>query len=170
MNRNVIVPLFLIVFLTQCTPPPRDYKIPLDPVKASRHVISIKEAKQLKNGFEQGKRELRRLLPGNYLDSAFNLPGAEMFNRDAIAALLNAKGAQNFHIYLGRDEKGQVRFVLLPADADGNDIVTTLVPGEKAVSIPGISSATARDDAQAMESGQRCPPMCKSFDTTPVQP
>jgi hypothetical protein len=170
MNRNVIVPLFLIVFLTQCTPPPRDFKIPLDPVKASRHVISIKEADQLKVGFQQAKKELHRQIPGNYLDSAFNLPDAEMFNRDAIAALLNANnGAKNLRIYLGRDEKGQVRFVLLPVDSAGNDIRTRLIPGEKAVSIPGISSATARDDAQAMESGQRCPPMCTST-KTPVQP
>jgi hypothetical protein len=170
MNRNVTVPLFLLLLLTQCTPPSRDFKIPLDPVKASRHVISIKEAEELKNGFQQAKKELRRRLPGNYLDSAFNLPDAEMFNRDAIAALLNAKGAQNLRIYLGRDEKGQVRLVLLPADANGNDILTTLVPGERAVSVPGISSAYARAGAQAMESGQRCPPMCKSTDPTPAQP
>jgi hypothetical protein len=161
MNRNVIVPLFLIVFLTQCTPQ-RDYKIPLDPVKAYRHVIPIQEAEQLKNGFQQAKKELSSQLPKHYLDSAFNLPDAEMFNRDAIAALLNAKGAKNLRIYLGRDEKGQVRFVLLPADAEGKDILTTLIPGPRAVSIPGISSATARDGAQAMESGQRCPPMCQT--------
>jgi hypothetical protein len=169
MNRNVTVPLCLILLLTQCTPPSRDYKIPLNPAKAIQHVISIQEAEQLKNGFQQAKKELYRQIPGHYLDSAFNMPDAEMFNRDAIAALLNAKGAQNLRIYLGRDEKGQVRLVLLPADSAGNDILTTLVPGERAVSVPGISSAYARGGAQAMESGQRCPPMCKA-NPTPVQP
>jgi hypothetical protein len=173
MNRNsirsVILPIILVMVLTQCTPRPSG-EIPLDPVKASRHVISIDEAYRLQDGFQQAKKELTRQIPGHYLDSAFNLPDAELFNRDAIAALLNAKGAVNLRIYLGRDEKGQVRFVLLPADAKGNDIQTTLIPGEKAVSIPGISSAYARRGAQAMESGQRCPPLCSTAPRTPTAP
>jgi hypothetical protein len=173
MNRNsirsIILPLILITVLTQCKPQ-GDFKIPLDPVKASRHVIPIEDADRLKDGFQQARKELARQIPGHYLDSAFNLPDAEMFNRDAIAALLNAKGATNLRIYLGRDEKGQVRFVLLPADDKGNDVRTTLVRGEKAVSIPGISSAYARAGAQAMESGQRCPSLCTTAPTKPDQP
>lgn len=157
--RSIILPIILIMVLSQCRPQ-GDYKIPLDQVKASRHVISIEDAHRLKDGFQQARKELARQIPGRYLDSAFNMPDAELFNRDAIAALLNAKGAVNLRIYLGRDEKGQVRFVLLPADAKGNDIETTLVPGERAASIPGISSAYARGKAQAIESGQRCPSLC----------
>lgn len=169
MNRNsfrsIMLPVLLVLVFSQCTPRPGDNKIPLDAVKASRHVISIEEADRLQNGFQQARKELSRQIPGRYLDSAFNLPDAELFNRDAIAALLNAKGATNLRIYLGRDEKGQVRFVLLPADSQGRDIRTTLIPGEKAVNVPGISSATARAGAQAMESGQRCPPLCQTADT-----
>ena len=173
MNRNsirsIILPLILIMVLTQCKP--RDnHKIPLDPVKAGRHVISIEEADRLKEGFQQARKELSRQIPGRYLDSAFNLPDAEMFNRDAIAALLNAKGATNLRIYLGRDDKGQVRFVLLPADSAGNDVRTRLLPGERAINVPGISSATARAGAQAMESGQRCPSLCTVAPTNPDQP
>jgi hypothetical protein len=160
--RSSILPIILIMVLSQCKPQ-GDFKIPLDPVKASRHVISIEEARKLKDGFQQARKELTRQIPGHYLDSAFNMPDAELFNRDAIAALLNAKGAVNLRIYLGRDEKGQVRFVLLPADAKGNDIETTLVPGEKAVSIPGISSAYAVKQGQAIESGQRCPSLCSTI-------
>ena len=161
--RSIILPIILIMVLTQCRPQ-GDFKIPLDPVKASRHVISIEEARKLKDGFQQARKELTRQIPGHYLDSAFNMPDAELFNRDAIAALLNAKGAVNLRIYLGRDEKGQVRFVLLPTDAKGNDIVTTLVPGEKVVSIPGISSAYAAKKGQAVESGQRCPSLCSTIE------
>lgn len=167
--RSVILSFIFIIVLTQCKPP-RDFKIPLDQVKASRHVISIEEADRLKDGFQQARKELSRQIPGRYLDSAFNLPDAEMFNRDAIAALLNAKGATNLRIYLGRDEKGQVRFVLLPADDKGNDVRTTLIRGEKAVSIPGMSSAYAREGAQAMESGQRCPSLCTTAPTKLPQP
>jgi hypothetical protein len=158
--RSIILPLILITLLTQCKPQ-GDFKIPLDPVKANRHVIPIEDADRLLAGFQQARKELKRQIPGQYLDSAFNLPDAEMFNRDAIAALLNAKGATNLRIYLGRDEKGQVRFVLLPADDKGNDVRTVLVPGERAASIPGMSSAyAAAGKAQALESGQRCPSLC----------
>jgi hypothetical protein len=169
MNKKaVLLPIFIVMAFSQCTPN-RDYKIPLNPVKASQHVITIEEAESLQAGFQQARKELSRQIPGRYLDSAFNLPDAELFNRDAIAALLNASGAKNLRIYLGRDEKGQVRFVLLPADSLGRDIRTTLIPGERAVSIPGISSATAKAGAQAMESGQRCPPLCQTVDPKPSQ-
>ncbi|WP_343670415.1 hypothetical protein [Chitinophaga sp.] len=159
---RIFAPVLLLLCFSRCTPRnPDNFQIPLNKARASRHVISQREADNLINGFLQGKKELQARLPGNYLDSAFNLPNAEMFNRDAIAALLNARGADGIRIYLGRDEKGQVRLVLLPVDRKGNDIHTTLVSRETALSIPGIESATARDDLQAMESGQRCPPLCK---------
>ncbi|SFF03071.1 hypothetical protein SAMN05518672_114125 [Chitinophaga sp. CF118] len=163
--RNILLPIILVLVFSQCTPPQGDFKIPFDAVKASRHVISMEEAESLKNGFQDAKKELYARIPGKYLDSAFNLPDAELFNRDALAALLNAKGAKNLRIYLGRDEKGQVRFVLLPVDSAGVDIQVTLIPGNRAVSVPGISSATAQGGAQAMESGQRCPPLCKTVET-----
>lgn len=173
MNRNsirsIILPLILIMVLTQCKPHD-DYKIPLDEVKAGMHVMPIEEADRLLDGFQQARKELYSQVPRRYLDSAFNLPDAEMFNRDAIAALLNAKGATNLRIYLGRDKKGQIRFVLLPADSAGNDVRTRLLPGERAINVPGISSATARAGAQAMESGQRCPSLCTAAPKNPDQP
>lgn len=160
---RIFVPVLLLLCFSQCIPgkDPNNFQIPLDKVKASRHVISQEEADQLLKGFQVGKRELQARLQGNYLDSAFNLPDAEMFNRDATAALLNAKGASGIRIYLGKDEKGQVRLVLLPVDSTGTDIHTTLVSRETAINVPGIQSANARSGTQAMESGQRCPPLCK---------
>lgn len=163
---RIFVPVLLLLCFSRCTPRnPDNYKIPLNKARASRHVISQEEAEKLTIGFQRAKKELRARLQDNYLDSAFNLPDAEMFNRDAIAALLNAKGADGIRIYMGRDEKGQVRLVLLPVDKRGNDIHTTLVSRETALSVPGIQSAKAQTGAQAMESGQRCPPLCKDVQT-----
>ncbi|PSL25917.1 hypothetical protein [Chitinophaga ginsengisoli] len=153
----------LIAALTKCTPHHEQQRdIPLDKARALVHVISIDEARSLRQGFLVGRKELQRKLPGNYLDSAFNIPEGETFNRDAIAAILNAKGAQGLRIYMGKDEKGQVRMVLLPVDSSGTDILTTLVSRDKAAIIPGIQPARASSLEQAMESGQRCPPLCKA--------
>lgn len=164
---RIFAPVLLLLCFSRCTPRnPDNFQIPLNKARASRHVISQQEADNLITGFQRGKKELQARLPGNYLDSAFNLPNAEMFNRDAIAALLNAKGADGIRIYLGKDEKGQVRLVLLPVDGKGNDIHTTLVSRETALNVPGIESAKAQGNLQAMESGQRCPPLCKDV----VQP
>ena len=160
---RIILPIILIMVMTQCTPETHgDKPIPYDRAKASLHVIPIEDARAYKKGFEAGKRELQAKLPANYLDSAFNLPDAELFNRDAFAALLNVKGARGIRIYLGKDEKGTVRMILLPTDSSGADIATMLIANEKAVHVPGIKSANAQSEAQAMESGQRCPPLCKS--------
>lgn len=151
--------------LTQCTPgshPDQHGEIPLDKGRAIEHVISIDEARSLRQGFLAGRKELQSKLPGNYLDSAFNIPEGETFNRHAIAAILNAKGAQGIRIYMGKDQKGQVRMVLLPVDSSGTDILTTLVSRDRAANVPGIQPAKAATLEQAMESGQRCPPLCKS--------
>lgn len=154
----------LLAALTKCTPGsnPDQGEIPLDRARAIEHVIPIEEARALRQGFLAGRKELQAKLPGNYLDSAFNIPEGETFNRHAIAAILNAKGAVGLRIYMGKDEKGQVRMVLLPVDSSGGDILTTLVSRDKAANIPGIQPAKATTAIQAMESGQRCPPLCKA--------
>jgi hypothetical protein len=153
----------LLAALTQCTPShPDQGEIPVDKARAIEHVIPIEEARALRQGFLAGRKELQSKLPGNYLDSAFNIPEGETFNRHAIAAILNAKGAEGLRIYMGKDEKGQVRMVLLPVDSSGTDILTTLVSRERAANVPGVQPAKATAPVQAMESGQRCPPLCKA--------
>lgn len=166
-HRNmvrIISSAILLTAFSACThtPEPQKGDIPLDKGRAFEHVIPIEEARSLRQGFLAGRKELQAKLGGNYLDSAFNIPEGETFNRHAVAAILNAKGAVGLRIYMGKDQKGQVRMVLLPVDADGKDILTTLVAREKAANIPGISTARAGNEVQAMESGQRCPPLCKS--------
>ncbi len=131
-----------------------------DSVRA--HIIPIETAEAFTKSFRNGMTELKReIKDSSFLENRFNLPNAEEFNRDAIAALLNARGAKGIRIYLGRDDKGLIRMVLVPTDAKNNDIITTLLTSNQK-SIPGIASANALppQQAQAVESGQRCPTMC----------
>lgn len=138
--------------------------IPVDETQARAHVIPIKEAREYVRSFEQGLLYMGdRLGDSAFLRDSFNLPIAEMFNRHALALLLNVEGAEGVRIYLGRDPKGQVRMVLLPVDKNGQNIITRLIP-TSTVTIPGISSAYAdEDDGQAIENGQRCPTLCDSI-------
>lgn len=134
--------------------------IPVDEKLASIHIIPVKDAKAYTRSFEQGRSDLaKRLGDSTYLVDTLNLPNAEMFNRHAIALLLNQEGAEGIRIYFGRDAKGQVRLVLLPVDKEGKNIIRKLLP-DGIVSIPGISSAYAQEEGEAIENGQRCPTMC----------
>ncbi len=156
----LLIMLFLVttLVLAGCS----DGKIPVDPEKARGNIISTKQAKAYTNSFRQGRSDLaRRLGDSAYLRDTFNLPDAEMFNRDAIALLLNQEGAEGIRIYMGRDDKGQVRLILLPVDKDGKNIIGKLITTRTAY-IPGVKSARAQDggDGEAIENGQRCPTMC----------
>ncbi len=138
--------------------------IPVDKEKAKEHVIAMSDAAAYTKAFRAGKAELeRRLQDSGYLARNFNLPAAELFNRHAIGALLNKKGAEGIRIYLGLNEKKEVVFVLLPVDAKGKDISGKLVAYETPW-IPGVSRAMAQDDTiddgEAMERGHRCPYTC----------
>jgi hypothetical protein len=134
--------------------------IPVNNDRARVHIIPIKQADAYRDAFTRTKDTLRRLISDvSFLDSQFNLPVAEAFNRDAIALLLNQKDADGIRIYLGRDEKGQVRFVLLPVDKNGKDIRRKLLDDktltQKAAAQPDIDL-----DGEAVEVGQRCPTIC----------
>ena len=102
----------------------------------------------------------------SFLDKRFNMPVAEMFNRDAIALLLNQEGADGIRIYLGRDEEGYVRLFLLPVDKNGKDIHKKLLDTdedkkEPAAGDPKVMKQTMDGlDGEAIEVGQRCPTIC----------
>ena len=147
-----------LVALTSCSD--GQGKIPVDEKLARVHIIPVKDAKAYSRSFEQGRSDLaKRLGDSTYLVDTLNLPNAEMFNRHAIALLLNQEGAEGIRIYFGRDAKGQVRLVLLPVDKEGKNIIRKLLPAGT-VSIPGVSSAYAQEEGEAIENGQRCPTMC----------
>src|SRR5215213_9287558 len=132
-----------------------DGKIPVDVEQARGNVIPVSQAKAYTQSFARGRQELAfRLADSNYLPRNFNLPDGEMFNRHAIALLLNQEGAEGVRIYLGRDDKGQVRLVLVPVDKSGKNIIGKLITSSNAY-IPGVASAYAQEEGEAIENGQR---------------
>ena len=132
--------------------------IPVDKERAKVHIIPIKTADAYRDIYGKTKAALYgQVRDSAFLDREFDLPVAEMFNRDAIALLLNQKGADGIRIYFGRDEKGQVRLVLLPVDKNGKDIRVKLLDG----GLTQKAGATPPDnDGDAVEAGQRCPTVC----------
>ena len=175
MKNNLIAYAFAslatLLLIGGCDHPPKPGPIPYDTKKARVHVLPLDSAKVLIRDFQTARTRLKRIVEStqNNVDTILQLPSAETFNRDAFAALLNAPDAQGIRIYYGRGSKGEVRLVMVPTDSKGNDIVTELVDSRdpkqtSAISVPGISSATAgarRIQKQVMENGQRCdPPPC----------
>lgn len=163
--KPFITVLVVLALLAGCNN--KNSKIPFDPKKAAEHVIPYDSVKAYRNSFEAGKKELASLVKDSaFLNGKFNMPVAEMFNRDAIIALLDAPDAAFVRIYFGRKANGEVVMVLVPANSKGNDINTVLVPSnkDKALKIPGISSAYAQEGGgQGMEDGQRCPTRCSEY-------
>lgn len=153
--------LFALFILPGCNGGGNGGAIPVDKERAKKHIISIKKADDFRNNFAKGKEELRRMLGNsNYLDTLFDMPVAEMFNRDAIALLLNQKDADGIRIYLGRDENGDVRLVLLPVDKNGKDIRRMLLDDRSLTQKAATQVDLGEGGGQGIEVGQRCPTMC----------
>ena len=134
-----------------------DPLIPYDEARAQEHFISVDTAAKYTWLFRKGKATLgRELKDSTYLNKKFNMPLSESFNRDAIAALLNQPGAKGMRIYLGQDEAGLVRLVLVAVDKKGNDI--TGHDGK----IMKYTANAGSDDAVILEAGQRCPTLCSA--------
>lgn len=141
----------------------RGGRIQVDEARVKEHIIPIDEAAAYTKAFSAARMELQKQLQDSgYLNRNFNLPAAELFNRDAIAALLNKPGTDGIRIYLGLNPKREVVFVLLPVDAKGKDIAGKILAYETPW-IPGVSRAMAlppAEDAEALERGHRCPYIC----------
>jgi hypothetical protein len=135
-------------------------QIRVDEKRAREELIPIEQAKSYQEKFMASRRELEKLVSDtSFLKRSFSLSNAESFNRDMISLLLNQKGADGIRIYLGQDEKGQIKLVLLPVDKEGHDIITILLPNTAAIHVPGIAPAYADvTGGQAGETGQQCPP------------
>ena len=121
---------------------------------AKRHFISVDTAINLTRNFKSIQKEnARRLRDSSYI---VNFPLAEKFNRDAILAVLDQKGAKGIRIYLGEDKKGPVKMVIVAVDSLNNDIT-----GRTA----NIMKPTANgntNDGVVLEAGQRCPTLCNT--------
>jgi hypothetical protein len=147
--------------LTGCRP--GDGKIPVNEEKAAQHIISTATAETYIKSFSVAKKELMRVAAtDSFMTRDFQLPIGESFNRDAIAALLNADGAVGIRIYLGRDDSGLVRLVLMPVNKDGEDIHTQLVKLPAPTTGGQTTTRSYSVESQAVDIGQRCPTQCDS--------
>lgn len=165
MKRTSFLPWFLVLILLILLIYAwffRRGEIPYNREAAKEHVIPFTTAIDYTKAYREARVELQRQIQDTgYLDRNFNLPAAEMFNRDIFAALLNRDGAAGIRIYLGLNDKKEVCFVMVPVDGKGNDMRGRIV-GEQVASIPGISSVYALPPSQdeAGEKGHRCPYTC----------
>lgn len=163
MKRSSFVPWFLVLLLLAIfIYRELNRKIPVNGEKVKEHVISMKQAEGYTKAFAAAKTALVRQLPNpGYLDSNFNLPQCEMFNKDAIGAILNKPGTEGLRIYLGLNDKKEVCFVLVPVTGQGKDITERLAVDYNSW-LPWITPARAgyTEDAEAIERGLRCPHIC----------
>jgi hypothetical protein len=162
INR-LVLPLCIMLLFYSCQE--NGEKIPYDKQRAMRYVVAYDSLVGYVNSFTTERKRLYGMVKDSmYFKQSFNMPAGEMFNRDAIIALLNAPGMENVRIYLGKKKNGEVVFVLLPVDKNNNDIKVNLVDADRvgAISVPGVSSANAAPPpgAQGLEDGQRCPTVC----------
>jgi hypothetical protein len=135
-------------------------EIQVDKERARVHIIPIKQADAYRDSYVKTKAVLyQQVKDSNFLDQQFDLPVAEMFNRDAIALLLNQQGADGIRIYFGRDDKGQVRLVLLPVDKNGKDIRRKLLD-DKSLTQKAAAQPEGDLDGEGVEVGLRCPTLC----------
>lgn len=141
----------------------RRTSIPVNNELVKEHAIPMTEAAGYTRAFADAKTRLAaQLKDTSYLSREFDLPVCELFNRDAIAAVLNKEGTTGIRIYLGLNEERKVCFVIVPTSKEGKDIRGKLV-ADNSLWIPGVSKAMALPPdelEQALERGIRCPHMC----------
>lgn len=152
--------VFLLMTIGGCQGEHKE--IPYNKDRAKLHLISLKKADRYRDSFATGRQAIRLRCDSSFIDKNFDMPVAEMFNRDAIAVLLNQEGAEGIRIYMGKDSLGQVRLVLLPVDKNGKDIRKVLLDYRDITQKAAAQTGGFDDDGggQAVEVGQRCPTIC----------
>jgi hypothetical protein len=162
-SRTLIPVALSLVLLTLASCNDDSHKIPFDRDKAKQHIIRMGTADTMRAEFAAGRDTLTRLLANDSTGfiNRFQMADAEMFNRDAIIALLDAEGAAGIRIYMGRDS-GKVKLVLLPVDKQGNDIRTNLLNSKSLTQKAAAQTEFEHDGPQAVEVGQRCPTVCST--------
>jgi hypothetical protein len=161
----IVVATFTVLF-SGCGGPGGEPPINEDSV--APHVISLATAIKYTTDFRNAVDTFNQKCPG-FKDS-FKLGYSEAFNSDSYRLLLRQKDslgrpAAGVRIYFGLSkDDGRVRFVLVPYDVNGNDILKHLVGEDEK---PGAGDDTTKKvrsltpgGAQALEQGQLCPPNC----------
>jgi hypothetical protein len=143
----------------------------VDSVK--NHVIPLSLAVQYVTDFRSTVEIFNKQCPG-FKDS-MQMGHSEAFNTDSYDMLLSQKDstgrlAAGIRIYYGLDKEGKMRLVLVPYDVNGNNILHHLIAVDSTKSPSGAAKTQSLivDGPQAMEDGQRCPPVCPP--TGPLDP
>lgn len=159
MGRGPRLVLLAGIFCLASCKVDNDGKIPFNEEKAREQIIPVSQGSRLSNNFVNLRDSVlpSQVRDSSFLSSRFNLPIGETFNRDAIIALLNAPGAAGVRVYLGTDDNGLVRMVLMPVDAQQKDIITKLTGNSTAAKAAG-QARTATVEGESVENGQRPPP------------
>jgi hypothetical protein len=145
-----------------------DGEPPINEDSVRPHAISLKTAIRYTADFRNTVDSFTKKCPG--LKDSFQMGYSEAFNSDVYRILLRQKDslgrpAAGIRIYYGLSrEDGKVRFVMVPYDVDGKDILKHLISTDEK---PGPGKAEKKTEslqadggAQALEMGQRCPPVC----------
>jgi hypothetical protein len=141
----------------------REGEPPINPDTVRNHVISIGEADQLTASFRAELDSMERKVP-QFHDS-MDFGHAESFPADVFRAMLGQRGdsgavAVGIRIYYGRGANGKIRQILVPYDANGNDIVGHYVDLNSQPKQGAHVEALQVNDGQALQNGTRCPTAC----------
>lgn len=150
---------------------------PINEDSVKPHVISLATAIKYTTDFRNTVDTFNVKCPG-FKDS-MKMGYSEAFNSDSYRLLLRQKDslgrpAAGIRIYYGLSkDDGRVRFVMVPYDVNGNDILKHLISTDEKP-VPGVTPKKAEaltpdaGGAQALEQGQLCPPNCPP--TGPLNP
>jgi hypothetical protein len=147
---------------------------PINEDSVKPHVITLNTAIKYTTDYRNAVDSFDKKCPG-FKDS-FKMGYSEAFNSDSYRLLLRQKDslgrpAAGIRIYYGLSkDDGRVRFVMVPYDVDGKDILNHLISVDEK---PGgaekqVQAKVVGGGAQALEDGQRCPTLCPPG--TPLQP
>ncbi|MHA4810888.1 hypothetical protein ACX0G9_22465 [Flavitalea flava] len=147
---------------------------PINEDSVKPHAIPIAVAAKYTEDFRNNIDSFNKNCP-KFAES-MHFGKAEAFNSDVFRVLLRQKDstgklAAGIRIYYGLDEKGTVKFVMVPYDENGADILHHLISTDEK-QVPGVSPAKTEalviGGAQAMEMGQLCPTLCSP--PNPINP
>jgi hypothetical protein len=148
---------------------------PINEDSVKTHVISLSTAIKYTANFRSSVDSFNKNCPG--FQESFQMGYSEAFNSDSYRLLLHQKDslgrlAAGIRIYYGLSkDDGRVRFIMVPYDVDGNDMLKHLITMDEKPSGGGEKQAKglpADGGAQALEDGQRCPTVCPPH--TPLNP
>ena len=121
---------------------------------ATRHRITLDNAKQLTKKYRDNKKKILKDEYGNKP----TLPICETFDRDAFEELIAVPGCIGIRAYFGMDEELNVKLIFVAVNDKSEDIlpqVQTLPEGDTS-----MLAMADDDDVPVVENGVRCPTEC----------